>query len=89
MSAPRRAVSPLVRFIEHYTLPFYVMVAALNFILIPLALLAFPRTTLTLTLIILITGSLNSLGTLGDALVAHAQNEQLASIDAETSDGPS
>jgi hypothetical protein len=83
---PRREVSALSRFIKRWTLPFYVGVALLNVILVPMALWAFPRTTLTLTLIILITGALNALGTLGDALVAHEQNETLDSIDDSTSD---
>jgi hypothetical protein len=86
MSAPRRVVSPLSRFIQRWTLPFYVSTALLYLVLIPMTLLVFPSTTLILTLIILITGALSAMGTLGDALVAHEQNKTLESIDEDVSD---
>lgn len=86
MSAPRRALSPLSRFIQRATLPFYIGVAVLYLVLIPLTLLVFPATTLMVTLLILLSGFLGALGTLGDALVSHEQNRTLASIDDEVSD---
>jgi len=75
----------MANWIRRLTLPFYLGTALLYVVLIPLTMFAFPNTTLTLTMIILITGFLAALGTLGDALVAHEQNKSLESIDDEVS----
>lgn len=81
--APKPA-SALSRFIQRWTLWYYGLTAALYLVLVPMTLWFFPSTTLVLTMIILITGMLSALGTLGDALVAHEQNQRLESIDEDT-----
>lgn len=73
----KRFRARLVGLLERYTIHFYVITTVLYALMIPAALWVFPSTTLLLTVLVLVSGFIASVGSLASVLVDLHQNDEI------------
>ena len=73
----KRFRAKLVGLLERYTIHFYVATTFLYFLMIPAVLWVFPSTTLMITILVLVSGFVSSLGALASVLIDLHQNDEI------------
>jgi hypothetical protein len=73
----KRFREKLVGLLERYTIHFYVLTTVLYFCMIPASIWVFPSTTLMLTILVLVSGFISSVGALASVLVDLHQNDEI------------
>lgn len=76
----------VVRFIERYTIHFYVATAVLYALMIPASLWVFPSTTLLITVIVLFSGLVSSIAALASVLVDMHQSDKIDDLSDDVDD---
>lgn len=82
----KRFREKLVGLLERYTIHFYVITTTLYFLMIPAALWVFPSTTLMLTILVLVSGFISSLGALASVLIDLHQNDEIDRVQDDVGD---
>ncbi len=76
----------VVGWLERNTINFYVITAVLYALMIPASLWVFPSTTLLVTIIVLFSGLISSLGALAGILIDLKQNDDIDDLQDDVDD---
>ncbi len=76
----------IVGWLERNTINFYVLTAILYALMIPASLWVFPSTTLLVTIIVLFSGLISSLGALAGILIDLKQNDDIDDLQDDVDD---